>query len=177
MKHIAMIVTVALTATTFGCKDASSPKTETRVESASEAARSDDRAIAERLAQQKASIDAEYEKGRARESRQRYVDILRDVSKRWESGLNEARRTPRSDIAAQITKLQVILKDSNTVDVDDCSSGARASLQTSMATSIEAFGMFQKETGESGDATTQKVTQAAEQLRKALAEIEACLNK
>jgi hypothetical protein len=46
-----------------------------------------------------------------------------------------------------------------------------------MATSIEAFGMFQKETGESGEATTLKVTQAADQLRAAQVEIEACLNK
>jgi len=177
MNRIAMIVTAVLTATTFGCKDSAAPKIEAPVESASEAARKDDLEIAVRLAQQKGAVDAEYEKGRARESRQRYVDILRDVSRRWESGLNDARRTPRTDVAAQITKLQAILKDSSTVDVDDCSSGARTSLQASMATSIEAFGMFQKETGESGDATTQKVTQAAVQLRTALAEIEACLNK
>lgn len=177
MKRIVTLVTVLLAATTFGCKDATTPKSEVRVESASEAARSDDQAIARRLAEQKAAVDDTFQKERARESRQRYMDALRAVTKRWEDGLNEARRTPRFDIAGQIPKLQVISSQAGTVEVDDCTGAARATLQSSMAASFEALAMFQKETGESGDATTQKVTQAADLLREAKAQTEACLNK
>ena len=177
MKRIVTLVIVLLAATTFGCKDAPAPKTEIRVESASEAARIDDRAIASRLAQQKAAVDEAFEKGRARESRQQYVDALRAVSKRWEQGLNEASRTPRSDIAAQITKLQTIRADAGTVDVDDCTSNARVTLQSAMDASLDAFSAFQKETGVSGDATTQKVTRAVELLRTAQRETDICLTK
>jgi hypothetical protein len=177
MKQFATIFPLLLSLLLYGCKDTAAPKDETRVQSASEAARIDDREVAVRLAQQKAAVDAEYESGRARESRLRYVDILRAVSKRWEDGVNEATRTARSDIGVQIAKLQAIIKEASTVDVDDCSSNARNTLQTSMATSLDAFAMFQKETGETGEATMKKMTEAAVQLRAAQAEMEACLNK
>ncbi|MEO8384517.1 MAG: hypothetical protein ABI583_04700 [Betaproteobacteria bacterium] len=177
MKHIAIIATVILTATTFGCKDAAPPKPEGRVLSASEAMRNDNLAIAERLAQQKAAVDAEFEKGRARELRQRNANNLKGVSKRWESALNEAARTGRSDIAAQITNLQAVMKEATAIEIDDCTGAARATLLSSMATTIEAFGMFQKETGESGEATKKKAATAGVQLQAAETEIEACLNK
>ena len=50
MKTIFRVATILLAATLFGCKPAAPPKSEVRVESASEAARNDDRAIAGRLA-------------------------------------------------------------------------------------------------------------------------------
>ena len=177
MRHIPALVTIVLAVTTFGCKEAAPPKSEVRVESASEAARNDDRAIARRLASQKAAVDEAFEQGRAREERQRNVDALRAVSMRWEAGLNEARLTPRSDIAAPIKKLLTIKADAETVAVDACTVEARITLVSSMAASIEAFNMFQKEKGESGEATTQKVQQAADLLRAAQNGVSACLTK
>lgn len=177
MKRLLTLLTVVLVATLLGCKDSVPPKTEVRIESASEAARNDGQAIAVRLAQQKAAVDEAFQKQRARESRQQYVDLLQAGIKRWEDGLSEAGRTPRSGIAPQITKLQAIRTDVSGVEVDDCTGSARATLQLSMATALEAWAMFQKETGESGDATTQKVTQATEKLREAKAQIDACMSK
>ena len=177
MKHITALVTIFLAATTFGCNDAVPPKSEVRVESASEAARNDDRAIAVRLAAQKAAVDEAFQRERAREERQRNVDALRAVGTRWEAGLNEAGLTPRSDIAGLIKKLLAIKTDAETVGVDDCTGNARTQLVSSMATSIEAFSMFQKEKGESGEATTQKVQQGADLLRAAQGEMSACLTR
>lgn len=177
MKRILTLVTIVLVATLLGCKDSVPPKTEVRIESASEAARNDDRAIAVRLAQQKAAVDEAFQKQRARESRQQYVDLLQAGIKRWEDGVSEAGLTPRSGLAPQITKLQAIRTDVGGIDVDDCTGAARATLQLSMANALEALAMFQKEKGESGDATTQKVTQATEQLREAKSQVVACLSK
>ena len=132
MKRIFTLVTVVLIATLFGCKDSVPPKTEVRVESASEAARNDDQAIAVRLAQQKAATDEAFEKQRARESRQQYMDLLKAGIKRWEDGLSAASLTPRFGIAPQITKLQAIRTEVGTIDVDDCTGPARATLQSSM---------------------------------------------
>ena len=177
MKRIVTLVAVLLAATALGCKDSTPPKTDSRVESASEAARNDDRAIAVRLAQQKAATDDAYQRQRARESRQQYVDLLRAAIKRWEDGLSAAALTPRFEIGSQIIKLQAIRTEVGVIDVDDCSGPARTTLQSSMAVSFEALAIFQKETGESGDAATQKVTQAAELLRQAKTQTDACLNK
>jgi hypothetical protein len=177
MKNIVALLLAMLAAITFGCKDAKSPKTETRVESASEAARNDDRAIAKRLAEQKAAVDTKFEQGRAREERRRYAEALRTISTSWNEGLGEASRTPRTDIAVPLKKLEALKLDAGKVDVDECTSGARNSLLSAMSASIEAFGMFQKETGPSGDATTQKIQQGADLLRVAQQEISACLAK
>ena len=177
MKPINTLVVILLAATMFGCKDSNGPKTEARVETASEAARNDDRDIAKRLAEQKGAVDAKFSLERARELRQRNVDAIRAVSSRWDEVMSEAGRTGRSDIAGPLKKMQTIKSDADTVETDDCTSGARATLQSAMATSIEAFNMFQKETGPSGDATTQKLQQGADTARNAQQEMSACLTK
>ena len=177
MKTISTAVTILLAATLFGCKPAAPPKSETRVESASEAAKNDDRAIASRLATQKAAVDEAFEKGRANELRQRNVDALRAVSTRFSDALNQASGTGRSDIAPPLKKLQSIKTETDSVEVDACTAAARTTLQSAMAASIEAFTLFQKETGVSGDATTQKVQQGADLMRTALQEMEACRSK
>ena len=177
MKLFVATITLLLAAITLGCKDAKPPKSEARVETASEAARNDNQAIAGRLAQQKAAVDEAFEKGRAREERQRNVDALRAIAARWNDGLSEASRTPRFDIAPVLKKLQTIQVDAGTVEVDSCTGNARVSLQAAMSASIEAFTMFQKETGESAEATTQKIQQGSDLLRVAQQEINSCLTK
>ena len=177
MKTIFSAATILLAVTLFGCKPAAPPTSEVRVESASEAARNDDRAIAGRLATQKAAVDEAFDKGRANELKQRNVDALRAVTTRFSDGLNQASSTGRSDIAAPLKKLQAIKAEADTVEVDACTSGARTTLQSAMSASIEAFSMFQKETGASGDATTQKVQQGADLLRTAIQEMEACRSR
>lgn len=177
MKIIFNVIAILLVATLFGCKPPTPPKSEVRVESASEAAKNDDRAIAARLATQKAAVDTAFEKGRANEARQRNVDVLSAVSTRWSSSLAEASRTPRTGIAEPLKKLQAVKSEADTVEVDDCTGGARATLQSAMAASIDAFSAFQKETGASGDATTQKIQQGADLLRAALQEMDACRSK
>lgn len=166
-----------LAATLFGCKPAEPPKSEVRVESASEAARSDDRAIASRLASQKAAVDEAYQKGRANELRQRNVEALRDVSTRWRAALAEASGTPRSEIAALLKKLQALKSEADTIEVDDCMGAARKTLQSAMATTIDALSSFQKETGVTADTTTQKIQQGSDLLQAALQEMDACRGK
>lgn len=177
MKYVFKLVVIFLVAITFGCRDGEPPKTETRVETASEAARNDYRTIAERLAQQKSAVDEAFERERAREERQRYFDALRVVSMRWTAAVDEASRTARSDLAASIKKLQAIKAETSAVAVNDCTGAARATLQSAMASSIEALSRFQKETGDGSDATTQQAQQGIDLLRVAQQEMDACLTK
>ena len=177
MKQIFAFVFIFVAATTFGCNDAVAPKNEVRVESASEAARNDSRAIAGRLAQQKAAVDEAFERTRALEARQRNVDALRAVSARWLDGLDDVSRIPRSDLAESIKKLRAIKTEAETVEVDDCTGKARATLVSSMTASIEAASMFQKEGGTARDATGQKLQQGADSLFAAQREMDTCQSK
>ena len=175
MKPMITLVIISLAATLFGCNDDATPKSEVRVESASEAARNDNQAIAGRLAQQKAAVDEAYARERFREQRQRYVDALRAVGTRWDESLDEASRTPRSAVAGAIKKLQAIKSDAELVEVDECTGGARAPLVSSMTASIEALSLFQKETGTGGEASGLKLQLAADLLFAAQREMNACL--
>lgn len=177
MKSISCLVTMVLATTLFGCKPAEPPKSEARVESASEAARSDDRAIATRLASQKAAVDEAYQKGRANELRQRNVDALRAVSTRWSAALTEASGTPRSEIAAPLKKLQALKSEADTIEVDDCMGAAQKTLQSAMAATIDALSSFQKETGVTADTTSQKIQQGADLLQAALQQMDECRSR
>jgi hypothetical protein len=174
MKNVGTIVILLLAAMLFGCKDAAKPKTEAYVESASEAARNDSRASAARLAEQKAATDDAFEKGRARDERQRNIDALRAVGARWGEGLNETSRTGRSDLAAPIQKLQQIKSDAETVTVDECTGKARTSLVASMSAAIAAYGMFQKETGDASDTSKLQLEAAGKLLSTSQQELAAC---
>ncbi len=178
MKYIVTLATLLLAATVFGCKDTSAPKEGMPVESASEARRNDDRAIAERLAQQKAALDEAYARQRENEERQRRVDALRAITARWDEGLSEVGRTPRNEIGSSIKKLQAIKAEIETAEADDCTSKARVTLLSAMATALDALGMFQKETGSTiSEATNQKLQQGVDTLVNAKREMDACRPK
>ena len=177
MNRIVTLVIIFLVATLAGCNDATPPKSEVRVESASEAARNDDRAIAVRLAQQKAAVDEAYARERIRELRQRSVDALRAISSRWDQSLDEANRTFRSEIAGVIKKLQTIKNDMESVEVDDCTSGARATLASSMDATIEGLNIFQSETGTGTGASALKLQSGSDILYAAQREVNACAPK
>ena len=177
MKRIVTLGIIAFFATLFGCNDTTVPKSEVRFESASEATRNEDRSISLRLSQQKAAADEAFARERLRELRQQSVDALRTISIRWNEVLDEAFRTLRSDIAGVIKKLQIIKSETELVEVDDCTSVARASLALSMDTTIDALSLFQKETGTGVEASRLKLQLGAELLDAARREINACVIK
>lgn len=177
MKSISCLVTILLATTLFGCKPAEPPKSDARVESASEAARADDRAIATRLASQKAAVDEAYQKARASELKLRNVEALRVVSTRWSAALAEASSAPRVVVATLLKKLQTIKGELDTVEVDDCTGAARITLRSAMTASIDAVSAMEKETGVRADTTTQKLQQGADLLSAALQEMDACSSK
>lgn len=177
MTRIGSILIFMFIATMVGCKETPVPQSDLRVESASDAARNDDRAIAARLAEQKAAVDEAYARERAREQRQRHVDALRAVGKRWDEGLDEAGRTPRTAVPGAIKKLQAIKSEAESVEVDDCTGDARTTLVASMAASVEALSLFQKETGTGGPGSELKLQQAADLLYAAQRAMSACLSK
>ena len=171
------LVMVVMAATAFGCRDATAPKSDTVVATASQSAQRDSIEIAERLAQQKAMADSAYAKIRANEERQRIVDSLRAASARWDEVLNEVSRTPRNEIVTTIKKMQAIKTETEVAEVGECTDKARATLLSSMATTLEALAMFQKETGAITEPTNQKLLLGVETLADAKRGIDACVPK
>jgi hypothetical protein len=148
---------------------------DTRVESASEAMRNDSRAIAERLAEQKASTDATFQQGRAKEERAQFVESLTAVGRRWSDALDETGRVGRSDLAPAIKKLETIKAEADAAAVNECTGRARAALTASMATSIDTYNQFRAGSGKPDDAAQQKLQQAAVQFSDFEKQLGGCL--
>ena len=129
------------------------------------------------LAEQKAAVDEAYARERIRELRQRSVDALRAISIRWDQTLDEANRTFRTEIAGVIKKLQTIKSDTESVEVDSCTNGARAMLASSMDTTIEGLNIFQSETGTGTGPSALKLQLGSDTLYAAQREINACAPK
>lgn len=163
MKHAIIPTALLLASLLPACGDKPAPAPETRVESASEAARNDNRAIAERLAEQKAATDAAFEQGRARAEREQMVEALSAVGRRWSDALNEIGSVGRSDLAPAIKKLETLKAEAEAVPVNDCTGKARVAMSASMAMSIDTYNQFRAGTGKPDDAMQQKLQQAAVQ--------------
>jgi hypothetical protein len=174
MKHIITLIVILLAATVLGCNDAPAPKNDVRVESASEAARNDNRAIAARLAEQKAALEESSQLERARNERQQNVELLSALSKRWAGAVAETSRTGRSDLTEPIKKLQAIKAEADTIAVDECTGKARATLVASMSAAIAAYGTFQKETGDGSEASKQQLESAGSLLLTSQTDLNAC---
>ena len=82
-----------------------------------------------------------------------------------------------SDLMKRDKKLQAIKADTEALEVGECTDKARATLLTSMATTLEALAMFQKETGVIAESTNQKLLLGVEALADAKRGIDACLPK
>lgn len=157
---IVLLITLACL---VGCKDKPAPKEEVRVESASEAMRNDDRAIAERLAEQKGAADKNYQQQRAADERKQLAESLTAVGRKVSDVIEEASRTGRSSLAPVLTKMADVKKEVDAVAVNDCTGGARASLAAALATAIDVYTQFSKESGAASDAAQQRLVQVATQ--------------
>ena len=155
----AFVLALLLTA----CGDKPATPADARVESASEAARNDNRAIADRLAEQKGAADTAFEEGRARAEREQLVESLAGVGRRWNDALNEIGSVGRSDLAPAIKKLEALKAEAEAVTVNECTGKARGAMTASMANSIDIYNQFRAGTGKPDDATQQKLQQAAAQ--------------
>lgn len=163
MKRTTILFAFASAILLAACGDKPAAPAETRVESASEAARNDNRAIAERLAEQKAAADAAFEQGRARAEREQFAESLAAVGRRWSDALTAIGSVGRSDLAPAIKKLETLKAEADAVAVNDCTGQARGTLTASMSASIDTYNQFRAGTGKPDDAMQQKLQQAAVQ--------------
>ena len=173
MKLIGMLAGTVLCATLTGCGE-SSPPAAPAVESAGDAMRNDDRAIAQRLAEQKAAVETAYRLAEAAEERQKAIDAVNQVIKRWDGAVEVASNTKRTELDGPVKQLQAIKAEAEAMPVNDCTGIARATLVNSMNTTMEAIAMFRKETDKASDATKEKHNKGADLLAESTTQLSKC---
>ena len=176
MKYANTVLAVLLAAACAGCGDRGAPPRDVRVESASEALRTDQREIAERFAAQKSAADANFQQERARSERQQNVDAIAAIAQRLDAGIRDAGTTGRSEFAGLIKKVEALRAEANAVAVDDCTGKVRTNLLEAISTTMDAFESFAKETGAASAASTQKLAKAVDQLDALGQELRTCRN-
>ncbi|MBL8524379.1 MAG: hypothetical protein JNN20_11880 [Betaproteobacteria bacterium] len=171
-----LIGLLAMMVVLCACGDKSAPKAEVKVESASEALKNDDKAIAARLAEQKAGLEEASQRDREATERRQFADALGAIGKQWRDVLAEATRTGRGEIAGPIKKMEALKASLDSAAVNNCTTKARATLSSSMSSTIDAFKQFGTETGAgTSDAAQQKLAEALEQLTKFDSELGSCV--
>jgi len=73
---------------------------------------------------------------------QKYHDAVDPIAKKWDDAVTLANSTPRMTLPNQISELQSIERDAETVEVDKCMADAHAELVTSMKATIDGFLAF-----------------------------------
>lgn len=173
MKYLHLILVVLLAIAGFGCRDKPADVPEVKVDSASEALRKDQKDIAERFAEQKAAADANSQRESASAERAQNVEALLPIANKLSSAIGAARATGRRDFAALIKTVEAIKVEAEAVAVDDCTGKVRNDLLEAIATTLDAFNTFVKETG-AGDASRTKVSQATDQVDALSKALSAC---
>ncbi|MEP7156456.1 MAG: hypothetical protein ABI905_11830 [Betaproteobacteria bacterium] len=158
--HLPLLLLLAVLA---ACGPKAAPPAEVKAESAGDAMRNDNAAIAARLAEQKGATDAAFEKQQAQNEKTQLVDSLAAAGKRWMDVVNEAQKTGRGDVDAVIKKMEGVKAEVEAMPVNECTGKARAAMSTAMASTIDAYRQFRGETGAASDTSKDKIAQAGVQ--------------
>ena len=174
MKLIGMLAGTVLCAALTGCGESEPPANPAAMETAGDAMRNDDRAIAQRLAEQKTAVESAYRLAEAAEDRQKAIDAVNQVIKRWDGAVEVASSTKRTELEGPVKQLQAIKAEAEAMPVNDCTGIARAPLLNSMNTTLEAIAMFRKETDKASEATKEKHNNGADLLAESAAQLSKC---
>lgn len=175
MKITGLLANIVLAIFLAGCGDRPPPRSGTAMESADQALRNDERAIAVRLAEQKAAVETAYRQAETTEERRNAKEALSQIVARWEIAVDGASKVFREQLVEPLKKLQAIKAEAETVAVNECAGAARAALVESMNTTLEAFSMFRAETGTAvSEATKAKHNKGAEMQAEALSQLAKC---
>jgi hypothetical protein len=158
-----------------GCGDKSPKPPAPKAEGATEATQNDSKAIAARLAEERAKADANSVAQAARSDQLQRVEGLRNIGKRWATSVEDAMKLGRSNVAPAISGLEAIRGEASAYQGDDCTAKAQATMLRSMSATIEAFNQFKGETGQASDTSRQKLADASLVLNAAEVELNTCL--
>jgi hypothetical protein len=175
MTRFKWIGVAAMLAVAAACSKTEQPAPVTgNAPSASDARRADERAIAERLAQQNAELEKKEQADREAADRQRYVQAMRGVTSRWLEAASAASSTGRSGLPPVIDKMGAIIGDMQAVNTNDCTAKARDAYVGAMSTIRDAYRQFQQETGAQSEESARKLGEGATKYEEAERALNSC---
>lgn len=175
MKFTIVLAGFILAINLAGCSDPPPPPRSATIESADQAMRNDGRAIAERLAEQKAAVETAYRQAEAIEERRKAAEALSQIATRWDSAVDGASKVLRKELDEPLKKLQAIKAEAEAVAVNECTGPARTALVAAMNTSLEAFAMFRADTAKVvSDAIKAKHNKGGDLQLEAVAQLAKC---
>jgi hypothetical protein len=141
--------------------------------------------IARRLAEQKAQVEAKNDVTRQETERERTeqakragseaaVKVVSDLKSKWEDLLGEANKTPNTELAALLTKMDGVKSEVQVHKGDECTEEARITLLAGVSQGYDAYREFSQTTVPPTPALQKKVDDSRALLARADAELQAC---
>jgi hypothetical protein len=141
--------------------------------------------IAKRLAEQKGKLEDSAAVARTQEDARRAaeaknagavkaVDDVRSLRMKWNGVLNEAGRTPKTEFAPVLAKMDAVKSEIQAFKGDECTENARITMLAGVSQGTDTYREFMASTGEATPAMKVKLDDAATLLNRSDAELQAC---
>jgi hypothetical protein len=178
---VAALLLIAL----VGCKKEETPKAEAI--DPNQELRKTNEDIAKRLAEQKAAVEVQNQATRDATDRERAeqaknqgaeaaIKVVSDLKTKWEGLLTEAGKTPNTDLAPLLTKMDAVKSEVQAHKGDECTEGARITLLAGVSQGYDTYREFSTATAVT-PALQKKVDDSRSLLARAEAELQACRKK
>jgi hypothetical protein len=142
--------------------------------------------IAKRLAEQKGALEDSAAVARAQEDARRAAEAknagavkavadVRSLRMKWNGVLNEAGRTPKTEFAPVLEKMDAVKSEIQAFKGDECTENARITMLAGVSQGADAYREFMASTGEATPAMKVKLDDAATLLNRSDAELQGCV--
>jgi predicted nuclease with TOPRIM domain len=143
--------------------------------------------IAKRLAEQKAEVEKKNDAARGvadseravqekRQSAEAAITVVGDMKSKWETLLAEANKTPNTEIADLLKRMDGVKTEVQSHKGDECTEGARITLLAGVSQGYDAYREFSTATAVT-PALQKKVDDSRTLLARADAELQACRSR
>ena len=141
--------------------------------------------IAKRLAEQKGKLEDSAAVARTQEDARRAAEAknagavkavadVRSLRMKWNGVMNEAGRTPKTEFAPVLAKMDVVKSEIQAFKGDDCTENARITMLAGVSQGADTYREFAASTGDATPAMKVKLDDAATLLNRSDAELQTC---
>jgi hypothetical protein len=142
--------------------------------------------IAKRLAEQKGVLEDSAAVARTQEDARRAAEAknagsvkavadMRSLRMKWNGVMNEAGKTPKTEFAPVLAKMDAVKSEIQAFKGDECTEFARITLLAGVSQGTDTYREFMASTGDATPAMKVKLDDAATLLNRSDAELQACV--
>ena len=186
-KFLALGVTLAAAASflTAGCNRQEAAKPVAAIDPNAEL-KQVDADIAKRLAEQKGKLEDSAAVARTQEDARRAAEAksagaiksvadVRSLRMKWNGVMNEAGRTPKTEFAPVLAKMDAVKSEIQGFKGDECTENARITMLAGVSQGADTYREFAASTGDATPAMKVKLDDAATLLNRSDAELQTCV--